>query len=1282
MSRNSIDIGNMRKRQQEDALDDKILEHKQTEYDKLQEKLKETKISKQKLLEEQIAAFKYKELMQRKVVIDQNVGVSMVDNPFLMRDFETSHDDDDRRMNTETAELENIREKEFVSAQFIAHLPADFNMFNSQLPELDYVSNMRSDAEKKYLEANIRENDDFVDGGYDNLDRRRSRIKGQLKRALMDDDAPRKDIIYNPYNGFVLHLDFQLHIHRLFDVTSLSFEIFDDEKIVFKEKMTIDQALDCGDDGNTFKRMYGEMYKIYSQEPTDKTFVLFKVWIEEIFEVENVNEFDNLDDVFAESIDDPVPFYKEKVVYGWCPVMLFYKKDLIKGRYKQPLYKTPVPEKISFENLKSQPILNYGDFYIRTEAPDPNLTTFMNESNNEGKFDAKMATEAYYVPGYLQTHEGEPEIDEYEEARLEQRRRRDRFELALNKKNLRDKLREREKLIKEQHIGDEENYYKVEVDKFIAEQENNLANKLSEMNNEKKDLEARMQDLEADIAAQLRARAEREENLRRITGLRKGIRIVFNRVRNIATYDEVKVVAGIFVESEGQMDDLGERCVVETAKQVDHIPAEQRLRKSKPPSIKIDFIDEVHEQVKNTEGLFYLWRNKKKVYQGLQVVRIEEKISDEIVYKEDEKKEEFELNIKQEVPEVQHCEGWVWFEIGRPDGTLRKGKQNEKLMKPPVLRCPFDKKKVKLSTTALEFTIEIFDYDFDSLAIFAERRRPPKKKKLKFKKVEAVAYEPNYAAFIPNKIPKYSNRPFIKGSGIDIYVDCCRFLPDNVTFTKQLFRVVDSDQKDLISIQAGMPDLDTDIFNPEFNFRQELRAPNFDPTLMLYVQFLTIDSKTADKVAYQLGYCVFPLFINKRTEQQPKTRAEYADSILQDGYYQLPIYCQNMIPNTPFYVDSLEGIDKLPGSSCLVRIRLAPTTDDATKVLGLKDIAAKDREKYAVWIKSIPYSSGFYNNATCGIRASDYELFKMRQKREAIDSREKSKDIMAMQEVYIEDEQNKAKNVIDDEIFDFMDNQLEYKTSTELLDLKYFSKYSSKGGFKFAIDGIFNTPSNGFFTCLYTLNPPASFYNPLEDDNGMLKVNTRFDWECSVNRPIYNENFVKFGDMPFNPFQHFVIEVRQVKIRAFDEPEIIKVGWTILPIFTTDGYVNSNIYQLPIFQGELNYGVIEKMVSYDPWVTIQQMVKKGAQKYKGKTSVICRLLDSQREGHFNLSFDADRIKKTYLPQNNINSYLYTNADFESDKSGKRLRDIIPYNEDPVSFNEKITNACTKEFKMA
>lgn len=71
----------------------------------------------------------------------------------------------------------------------------------------------------------------------------------------------------------------------------------------------------------------------------------------------------------------------------------------------------------------------------------------------------------------------------------------------------------------------------------------------------------------------------------------------------------------------------------------------------------------------------------------------------------------------------------------------------------------------------------------------------------------------------------------------------------------------------MIPPQAGMPDLDSYTYSPVFNFRQELRAPHFDPTLMILISLETIDQ--TNKEVRIIGYSAINLFLSRATKKQP-----------------------------------------------------------------------------------------------------------------------------------------------------------------------------------------------------------------------------------------------------------------------------------------------------------------------------------------------------------------------------------------------------------------------------
>jgi hypothetical protein len=204
----------------------------------------------------------------------------------------------------------------------------------------------------------------------------------------------------------------------------------------------------------------------------------------------------------------------------------------------------------------------------------------------------------------------------------------------------------------------------------------------------------------------------------------------------------------------------------------------------------------------------------------------------------------------------------------------------------------------------------------------------------------------------------------------------------------------------------------------------------------------------------------------------------------------------------------------------------------------------------------------------------------------------------------------------EDKIIEFLDEFMTLQSNTKFLDLKYFSKYNGSRntkGFKLSIDGIHNTPSADYYFCLYSINPPGEFYGP-KPSEANIRANTFFDWDRSTyNSIFYTEGYVKYGEVAFDPYAHFVVDIRKIKMSQSSPPKFTKVAWTIVPIFTEDGYVNSGIYQIPLFKGTPSGALLKEMATQDPWEYLQRQVQtKGnaGLKYWSNASVFVRLLDS------------------------------------------------------------------------
>lgn len=912
--------------------------------------------------------------------------------------------------------------------------------------------------------------------------------------------------------------------------------------------------------------------------------------------------------------------------------------------------------------------------------------------------------------------------------------------------------------------------------------------------------------------------------------------------------------------------------------------------------MEVKFLKEEQEFVKNVTGLINLNKTRdRQVLIGFQVLEIipkPVKAVEEVVDVDDE-------DPLKDLPLPEPIEteliGWYFFPVASTSAaksakdraasarkSSKKKKGGEKgssitinMLTPPLLRNPYKEAYVKKTSIELTFLYDTFIYDMDSLNYFVEQRlKKEKEVKDKFRKIKPKTYDTNFKeAFIVNDVPQYTNLSFHKGSGIDIYVDACRFLPDNVTVTKIIVRFVNCEFTDVLTAQGGRPELDSDIYNPTFNFRQELRAPNYDPTLMMYITYITFDERGKIKQPRILGYSMFNVFVNRLTGEQPRDRKEQAQSQLHDGLYQIPIYCQPFKKETPFYVDSCQKYDKLPASSTLIRVRRAPVSDDGLKILSINTKGfetKKKKEEYGIWVVPPKYSTGAYNSKMCGARQSEIELAEIRRERKAIESKDetlvklkpiykaikkqkaeeaellalpeeerkkrlrelkerrqreeadidkgivgkglggaieeiigdidqekegekegedkdkkegegdkdkkdekddkdkekddkedkddkkddkkskkkkeeeekkkkeeeekKKKEEEEEQKKKEEEEQKKKEEeekkkkkkdnssdsgssnsdddlnseeralkalkrldedadliASDDEdteyVYKIIDTVFTYRKNMDFLNLKFFSKYREDGGFKFIIDGIHNLPKNGFYVTTYGLNPPGGYYAGGSKEG--IKIYTNFDWERSTTKTIrYNEGYVKYSKIPFDTGLHFVVELSTVSLPAFREPEIKKVAWSILPIFVIDklskqGYVNSNIYQLPLFAGSIDKNVVLELQCEDPWEKIVSLLKSKKIKYWNSASVFCRLLDIQREGHFQEAFDYMRASEELLPESRVQGYRYYHSDDEAlrKKKAKMLSSIIPYKEDPYSFNKRMSEFCFKEYDI-
>jgi hypothetical protein len=622
------------------------------------------------------------------------------------------------------------------------------------------------------------------------------------------------------------------------------------------------------------------------------------------------------------------------------------------------------------------------------------------------------------------------------------------------------------------------------------------------------------------------------------------------------------------------------------------------------------------------------------------------------------------------------------FRLSTNDFKLREGIHTVDWLKPPILIPPFDETKVeKLDNSQFEFKIlrsyyDLKDVDREYKAFIKTAKKKEEDDRNAILDPAKLDVDISNDPFIFNEKKQFQDKIFEKGYGVDFYLDQCRFLPDNVSVTKCIIRVVNNRYKDLFPLKGCLPkfNIPNDSLNPIFDYRTEYRAENFNPTALILITLITIDK--AHNEPRIIGYAAINMFINRNTEKQPTEESD-SDIVLQNGCYQIPIHCEEPFRVQPFDLAKIEKLTILPCASVLVRIRMAPLSADFKSVLNKNDVPKADWKKLGIWPTRPEYPTRAYNTIHCQIKDDEKRLFMFRDSRAEQPLVEEANILLRVAGI--------NKDMSEKDIFLWLDSQLKINSDTKLLDTRFFAKYLEQAGFKFTVDAIHNLPNNNPYVTTFTLNPPGDYY---KDSNltEMLVFNAEINWKHPIGQILYNDNLYYFKEIPFDPYMQVIIEVKEMIYQADDTFKFQDYGWTVVPIFIGDGYVMNGHYQIPLFAGSYPKEILlEDLKEKKAWETIQEIFsqRKSPFKWKNFSSVLVRIIDGQREGQLNKKLDLDTLDHKYLPEDieKKTKFAY-NQQVQKQLEGRpKLATTIPNNGKPANYNKKILAACLDYFKI-
>ena len=233
------------------------------------------------------------------------------------------------------------------------------------------------------------------------------------------------------------------------------------------------------------------------------------------------------------------------------------------------------------------------------------------------------------------------------------------------------------------------------------------------------------------------------------------------------------------------------------------------------------------------------------------------------------------------------------------------------------------------------------------------------------------------------------------------------------------------------------------------------------------------------------------------------------------------------------------------------------------------------------------------------------------------------------------------------------------------------------------IEALHDNKVDGFFGVLASVIPPASYYDEEKGASKDTFIFTEPEFESNNRTYKFSEgDALVMGFVPTQPGMSlfFDISVWTPKKRQF-EP----YGFTLVPLVQTletdadtsthEYYVSSGIFSLPVYKGSVTREMIKSIKeSEDPLTILSQMLNSKRISLLGTTSLIVRIVDTQRKMHFLRSFEKQAPSTKYLPKEMISSHTYKpiGGGFLSG-APKKLTELVPseYKGKHAKFNQFI-----------
>ncbi|XP_066298686.1 uncharacterized protein [Branchiostoma lanceolatum] len=499
---------------------------------------------------------------------------------------------------------------------------------------------------------------------------------------------------------------------------------------------------------------------------------------------------------------------------------------------------------------------------------------------------------------------------------------------------------------------------------------------------------------------------------------------------------------------------------------------------------------------------------------------------------------------------------------------------------------------------------------------------------------------------------------FGSDDGFDLYIDGARFLPDAVTISRVAGRMFDRQFNQVGPDINTSVDLDSNIFEPSYNFRMEFREPALPPSSILLLKVYATDRFR--KQLTVVGWATLNVFVETGTQRQPMVDTPGLQVSLNEGAHQVRLYSGGPNALDPLTDNTLRGSKRhVPCASLLLRLVKAPK-DQHGRPLEAERVPQVDWPRLGLSVPKPAYSEGVYYSTKCTPTRGESQLFHAMGDRNVVLIRHCLGVISDGQEQRLKTDKA-TEQWIRTQLTRLLDTQ------PPELDLTHVSRYQPIHGLKVAIDGALNLPWSKFTHVHYCFNPPGAFYygNPTAAYD-KLTFTESLDLNSNQKAPVWKDGFTWFPRRSLHRYLVLIVHLQEVAVTvARDNYKygLLEQAWTAMQIFK-DGYAITSAFQLPLYLGAPSQTMLTALSRQPCKEVLDDLVKSNSIKLAEGASVFVRVADARRDEE--ISTPMVDVNTSLLPQDQLDRYT-------QEVPSKPLRQQVPQGKTPDQFQNSLAS---------